>query len=284
MNSQVPVLIQKLLKLDGERGYLTDSDLKSRESQELQGTLLSLDLLEERTEGRRVRFYLTDREAFGVYVREMYPAMGVDPEMLAAPPVRWSNILKHRNSKRGASSHKNLPVQGRCFGAVHPELLQWGEKYGVFAVCADRLDLFSPLPEKWSLLTVENWESFYRLKFDNPATPILAIYLAGNVSKHILQALAALRPLPETAVHFGDFDAYGLLIFKRLLCFWPGMRLHIPEDIGELFRLHGRAVKGAPRINSRHPDVLRVLGLMAEYNAILEQEICPQPKLSLGSG
>jgi hypothetical protein len=201
------------------------------------------------------------------------------------PPVaglRAANIARAGHSKAGATTHEAQPVLLRWF-SPNPEA-PWAEltrRCGVVGITSDRLAALD-LPERWTLLTVENWEPFLALDYDPQTGAVVAVFTGGNIAQTTLQALTALRPVPARAMHFGDYDWSGLAIYRRIRTSFPQIEFYVPADIATRFQQFANhaLLMGQPPLVVRADDpaeVQQVIALIAQHNAGLEQEIVAPP-------
>lgn len=271
-----PNWISKLL----EQGYVAYSQVSSRAARQILTKLTAMGLVKVEVQGSRRKIAVLDSDQFRRWVEANYPQ--VDPAATAALPARSQNIARRRSSKTGQTTHDVQPVLLKWFGPDQgAPLARLTRQHGLVGLTSDRLNGLS-LPQSWWLLTVENWESFYRLDYPEPTSLIVAAYLGGHVAEVTLTALAHMNPPPERALHYGDYDWTGLAIFQRLQAALPAARLYIPADIEALFQQHGnRTLIEAQAAHARrsytHSDCHAIVELIAQYNAGLEQEIVPQP-------
>lgn len=136
---------------------------------------------------------------------------------------------------------------------------------------------------RWRLLTVENWEPFYRADYTDAPVAVMVVYLSGNVSDVLIHALNTFDHPPESVIHFGDYDWEGLYIFQRLQKAIPSARLYIPDNIKTLFRRFGerKLVEKQNRkaaFDMDNQECLPIIKLIEQSNAGLEQEIVDLPE------
>lgn len=241
--------------------------------------LMTLGIVCIKTAGMRRSVVVNDPSQLIQWLRARYPQHAIDPDTL---PTRQGNIIRSGSSKIGKRSHDVLPFQFKWFGRDGDPFAQLTKAYGMAAVFTDRLvDL--PIPAKWRLLTVENWEPFYRADYSGAPVAVMVVYLGGNVSDILINALKTFRHPPERIIHLGDYDWDGLYIFQRLQKAVPSVRLHIPENVETLFKKYGRReiLEKQKRKAAFDPDnraCLPVIKLIEQYNAGLEQEIVHLPE------
>ena len=130
------------------------------------------------------------------------------------------------------------------------------------------------------LLVIENWEPFQRYEYYPANGYIVVVYLAGNPSTALLDALSTVAP--ERVIHSRDYDWTGLKIFGRVKASLPQALLYISANIETLFERFGRydliAAGGTPTLVD--DQVARIVSLISLHNAGLEQEIVPLPSLA----
>jgi hypothetical protein len=271
-----PNWMSKLL----EQGYVAYSQAASQAARQILTKLTALGLVKVEVQGSRRRIVVLDNDQFRRWVEVNYPL--IDPVAIAALPARSQNIARRRSSKAGQTTHNVQPILLKWFDPdPGAPLAQLTRQNGLVGLTSDRLNGLS-LPQPWWLLTVENWEPFYRLDYPKLATSIVAVYLGGHVAEVTLTALARLTPPPAQVLHFGDYDWTGLTIFQRVQAVLPEATLYVPANIETLFQRHANhkliEVQAAhARPSYTHSDCRTVAELIAQYNAGLEQEIVPQP-------
>jgi len=264
-----------------ENNSLPASRVRSVEARQQLEILTNLGLVKTELYGRsKKRIVVIQPAEYKLWVNAEYNSIA-DSEVETLPR-RAKNIAERGGSKSGKSSHEVQPLIFRWFAADDQTLLaQLTAQFGVIGVTSDRVDKLN-LPEQWRLLTVENWESFYILEYHNPQPPILAVYLGGNVSEVVLEALAAIAPQPAKVLHFGDYDWAGLNIFGRLCRHLPHARWYLPDNLASLFKQHRDLAlvqnqADYAQIRHEHPDIAMVIDLISRTNAGLEQEIVSPP-------
>jgi hypothetical protein len=250
------------------------------ESESVLAQLTALGLVAEEAIGSRRRVTVRDVAELRCWVEATYPASAAAP----LPGQRATNIARARSSKAGQASHSVLPFLLRWFGPKpHVSWADLTQRCGLVGITTDRVGLLSP-PSPWTLLTVENPESFLATNYEPVDETILVVYTGGNIAGAVIKALTSIRPSPRRVVHFGDYDWSGLAIFRRIREALPQAQLYVPDEIDDLFAQFAghRLVIGQPSLipDSRDSDeVRRVIELVARHNAGLEQEIVPPPPL-----
>ncbi len=244
--------------------------------------LVALGYVAEETQGTRRRVVILNASGLTAWVTGTYPQPSDSP----MAGQRAGNIARVRDSKGGRTTHDRQPMLVRWFdpdpSALFAALTQ---QWGVVALTTDRsADLL--LPSRWSLLTVENWESFVATDYTGCQHAIVVMYTGGNPADVAIRALGSLQPAPVRAIHFGDYDWSGLAIFRRLRAVLPTIKLYVPEGIHELIGQFGNPglVRGQIPISERDDDtdeVQEVIRLIGRYNAGLEQEIVAPPAIEL---
>ncbi|RJQ85034.1 MAG: hypothetical protein C4519_03790 [Desulfobacteraceae bacterium] len=238
--------------------------------------LLTLGIIGLKSTGLRQTVSAIDPAQLRLWVEARYPLPAIDPDTL---PSRVGNIVRSGSSKTGHSSHAVLPLHFKWFG--HGPLARMTSAYGMMAVLTDRVPHL-PVPDRWRLLTIENWEPFHRSDYAGAPIPVMAVYLGGNVSDTVIEALKGFRNPPEAVLHFGDYDWDGLYIFQRLNTALPSARLYVPPDIEALFAQFGsrRLLERQKRktgLDPAGPECRRIITQIEQHNAGLEQEIVALP-------
>jgi len=242
--------------------------------------LLNLGLICIRSSGIKRSVAVADHAQLTQWMNANYPEHKLDSDALL---TREGNIVRSGSSKVGKSSHETLPFQFKWFGSEYDLWTRLTREYGMAAVLSNRLATLV-LPTQWRLLTIENWEPFFRANYTGVSVPTMVAYLGGNVSDTIMNALETFCHPPKTVLHFGDYDWEGLYIFQRLQKTLPSARLYIPENIEVLFRKFGdrklvekQKIKLGFDLNNRR--CLQVVKLIEETNHGLEQEIVDLPEM-----
>lgn|GEM_PF-4222371 len=75
---------------------------------------------------------------------------------------------------------------------------------------------FSPAVEVKAVLTIENWESFYRHIAEAPEREVIVLYTGGFASGETVSILKKLISAGLEWFHWGDIDPYGLAIVQAL--------------------------------------------------------------------
>lgn len=253
-----------------------------RESEWALGQLIALGLVSEEVRGNRRRVVVRDSVALEQWTVAAYPL----PVETPLPGVRAGNIARSRRSKAGTSTHTVQPLLLRWFDP-HPEsaLTNVTQRFGLVGITTDHIAALQPTPP-WTLLTVENWESFLGTQYERCEETVVVIYTGGNIADTTVQALATIAPPPQHTLHFGDYDWTGLAIYRRLHAAIPALQLYVPEEITALFAQFANTsllvgqVPLVAHVNDS-PAVRQVIALIAQYNAGLEQEIVPPPRFPL---
>lgn len=241
--------------------------------------LISLEIVSIKTTGLRRSVVVAKSEQLRKWLDAHYPDHGMVPD---AAHVREGNIVRSGGSKAGSSAHGVLSFQFKWFGKKDDLWTQMTRTYGVAAAMTDRLaDL--TLPAGWRLLTIENWEPFFRTDYSGAPFPVMAAYLGGNAPGSVMEALKTFSTPPEIVLHFGDYDWEGLYIFQRLQKVLPQARIYIPDNIEALFRQYGKRSlidkqKRKTLFDEKSGNCLPVIQLIEQYNAGLEQEIVGLPE------
>jgi hypothetical protein len=242
--------------------------------------LLHLGLIRIRSAGIKRSVAVADLPQLAQWVNANYPEHKIDPDAL---PKREGNIVRSGSSKVGKSSHETLPFVFKWFGSEFDLWSRLTREYGVAAVLSDSLASLV-LPTQWRLLTIENWEPFFRANYTGVSVPTMVAYLSGNASDTVLNALETFSHPPKDVLHFGDYDWEGLYIFQRLQRTLPSARLYIPENVEVLFKKFGdrklvEKQKLKSGFNLEDRECLPVVRLIQETNYGLEQEIVDLPKM-----
>jgi hypothetical protein len=241
--------------------------------------LITLGIVTIKTAGIRRTVVSTKPEQLRKWLDARYPDHGKLPDTAL---VREGNIVRSGGSKAGNSAHGVLSFQFKWFSQKDDLWARMTRTYGVAAVLTDRLaDL--TLPARWRLLTIENWEPFFRADYSEAPVPVMVTYLGGNAPGSVMEALITFSTPPESVLHFGDYDWEGLYIFQRLKKVLPEARLYIPDNIDALFRQFGERnlidkQKRKALLDEKNRNCLRVIQLIEQHNAGLEQEIVGLPE------
>jgi len=244
--------------------------------------LRTLNLVKIETRGRSRRVVVQDQTAFQLWIEAHYPDTEIERGDL---PQRAANIARSRSSKRGKSTHANQPVLLKWFSPdfAHP-LLATTNRYGMVGVTSDKLSIL-PWPDKWWLLTVENWEPFANCYYEPAMETVVVVYLGGNVSETVLQSLASVPVEPTRALYFGDYDWSGLQIWQRVQRWISTLKIYAPLGLETLFQKYAQPDLASKQKPIMLPDAAsktakEIVGLISDYNGGLEQEIVPLPTLT----
>ncbi len=243
--------------------------------------LKSIRLIQIETSGSRRRISVFDKVQFKKWVDARYPEPGIAGTR-ALP--RAKNIVDHKNSKAGKTTHQNQPILFKWIDTDKKNVTRWGnttKQFGFCGVLSSKLNLVN-FPQKWSLLFIENWESFVSYTAKSPVHPIIIIYLGGNISDVSLKAISKISHEPTDITHFGDYDWSGLAIFQRIKAFLPKTFLYRPDNLEYYFKNFGKRElafnqKPPEDFNSTCPQSFSVIHLIEQFNAGLEQEVIPPP-------
>jgi hypothetical protein len=241
--------------------------------------LITLGIVVIKTAGIRRTVVVARPEQFRKWLDAGYPEHGRVPD---AAHVREGNILRSGGSKAGRSAHGVLSFQFKWFGKEDDLWTQMTRAYGVAAVLTDRVPDIT-LSAGWRLLTIENWEPFFRADYSGAPDPVMVAYLGGNAPGSLMDALKTFSNPPVSILHFGDYDWEGLHIFQRLQKALPQTRLYIPDNIETLFKQFGKLnlIENQRRkalYDEENIECLPVIKLIAQHNAGLEQEIVGLPE------
>ena len=149
---------------------------------------------------------------------------------------------------------------------------------GVFAFAlADE----TPFTLQGKCLLIENpavFNTFEKLELEIP----FAIYSGGRCSNRFLNWLAANIGHGLNILHLPDYDPLGLMEFRRLYeRLGKVVSLYIPKTLQSLFRSHSKTSLLEDDKNqrmlmelrrSKHPSIRRIIAMIDESNAGLEQE------------
>ena len=241
--------------------------------------LITLRIVAIKTAGIRRSVVSAKPEQLRKWLDARYPNHGMVPD---TAHVREGNIVRSGGSKAGESAHGVFSFQFKWFGKEDDLWTEMTRTYGVAAVLTDRLSNCK-LPARWGLLTIENWEPFFRTNYSGAQVPVMVAYLGGNAPGSVMEALKTFSTPPESVLHFGDYDWEGLYIFQRLQKVLPQARLYIPDNIEALFRKFGKRnliykQKRKTLFNEKNRNCLPVIQLIEQHNAGLEQEIVGLPE------
>jgi hypothetical protein len=265
-----------------------DSDVALRLGQR-QGALeghkrsrhVALRMVSVEVQRSRRRVVTRDVERFAAWLAATFPA--AEPSPVAGRPAQ--NIARAGQSKTGIATHDVQPLILRWFSPDPTS--PWAEltrRCGIIGVTTDHIAALD-VPERCTLLTVENWEPFLALSYAPRDHTIVAVFTGGNIADRSLQALGTMEPAPTQAIHFGDYDWSGLKIFRRIQAMLPMIGLYVPNDIDDLFRrfAHAARLLNGQQPLTPHPrdsvQVQQVIDLIATSNTGLEQEVVPAPHL-----
>lgn len=273
-----PSWLLELLK----RGIVAHSRVNSTQARRDLKTLRNLRLVKVRPESsstpgsRRVVEMVAPKQV-AQWVESVYPA--VEEERASELSQRGQNVVFNRSSKAGEATHAVQPLLFKWFTSEpESELANLTQTYGLVGIYSDRIAMLT-MPERWILLTVENWESFCTLAPPPLALPVMALYLGGNVSEVVLVSLSSLAPAPWQVIHFGDYDWAGLAIFQRIAAVFPQAQIYEPLDLEALFTRYGNRElierQSVAALDLDDAQCAHVISLIERYNAGLEQEVVP---------
>lgn len=254
-----------------ETGSIAHSALPHLILSELQ----ALEIVATESHKSRRRIVITNLDAFADWLDARYPP---DPSDLSTLLLRAQSVARNRSSKSGATTHGVQPVLLKWFGPHDLEPARLTTRYGLVAATSNQVaDL--PWPTVWRLLLVENWESFHSLDYPLAGSPIVAVYLGGFTPDVTLQALRTVTPPPSRSLCFVDYDWTGLRIYTRIRRYLPAVGLYLPPDLDTLFAQYSRhdLATAQPPFLDDDPNARRVIDLIQQYNAGLEQEIVSPP-------
>jgi hypothetical protein len=273
--------VRAQIRLLLEDGHLPRSVCSQAMFDTIQPLLDSRVVAEERFGGGR-RLVVRDAAALGEFWTRRFP----NAPLFDGAPERVASVARFRDSKAGAGDTPSVitlrawsdivlwkdgqPVpaaKGTAAHGVFAFLLSPESRYELRAPCA--------LVENPAVLL-----AFERLR---PRLEITAVlYGGGRISRGVLNWLACQSASGFRLVHFPDYDPVGLNEFVRLrAALGERVRLHIPEDLAELFSRFGngellrRDASQAllPKLRTdKSTEIRAVLELIERHNAGLEQE------------
>jgi hypothetical protein len=238
-------------------------------------------VVEERFGGGR-RLAVRDAAALSEFWTRRFP----NAPLFDGAPDRVASVARFRDSKASAGDTPSVitlrawsdivlwkdgnPVRAARATAVH----------GIFAFLLSPENCYELLAP---CALVENPAVLLAFERMRPAIEIAAVlYGGGRISRRVLNWLARQSAPGFRLVHFPDYDPVGLNEFVRLrAALGERVRLHIPEDLAELFSRFGnvdllrREASQAllPKLRtSELMEVRAVLELIERHNAGLEQE------------
>jgi len=242
--------------------------------------LLSAGVIIEERSGAGRRLVVRQPAALAAFIEREFPGAGLAETDLS----RTAGVAQFRNSKIFPSDTPEIvSLRAWSESAVRKN----GEPCAAAAATAAH-GVFSLLlnqTEEYSLCApvalVENPAVFAH--FERLGMPVqAAIYGHGRISRRLADWLARQTAPRFALVHCPDFDPAGLVEYERL-CAGLGERisLFLPPDLEEKFRrfsnralLQKKHTQGmlATLRRSLRPEVRRVVALIDEHNAGLEQE------------
>lgn len=254
-----------------ETGNIAHSSVRFSVLSELQ----ALDLVVVESNRSRRRVIVKNLDAFTEWLDAHYPPAPSDLDTLLP---RAQNMARTRSSKSGATTHEVQPVLIKWFGPRNLEPARLTARYGLLAAASNRVSDLA-WPAIWHLLLVENWESFHTLDYPLDDRAIVAVYLGGHVPNVTLEALGTVTPPPSRSLCFVDYDWTGLHLYARVRRYLPSVDLYLPPDLEFLFALYARydLATVQPPFLDDDPASQRVITLIQQYNAGLEQEIVSPP-------
>jgi|GEM_PF-1637982 len=275
----MPPWVQQLI----DDGVVAASKVPSRADVD-RDYLLQSGMLVRETYQRHNRLRVSDMPALRAWVAQRFPSL----ELPDDAGIRAHNIARAGQSKAGPRTHATQPVLLRFFAPNHdhPWVVQT-RLQGMVGVLSSHLECI-PLPARWHLVTVENWESFVRITYTPTQDAVVLVYTSGQIAAETLRCVAAL-PAPCSALHFGDIDWSGIAIYRRIRTQLPHVRWYAPPDLDQLLAQHGNAgLIAKQRPVTPHPDdsddLRTTIQLISMYNRGLEQEVVPPPPDPSGRG
>lgn len=252
----------------------------SRSLLERLAPLIGAGVVAEERSGAGRSLVVRQPAALAAFIEREFPGADATADELS----RTLGVAQCRDSKARASDTPEI-VSVRAWSGE--ALLLWGQPCGVAeATAAHGVFAFllgsesgHSIPSPAAL--VENpalFAHFERLRLPVP----LAIYGHGRTSTRLVNWLASQTAPGFKLLHMPDYDPTGLTEYVRLHTrLGPRISLHLPAGLEEGFRRfsnramlskpHNRAMLAGLR-NSPLPEVRRVVALVNEHNAGLEQE------------
>ena len=276
MSAQYDVVKLRLL-LDG--GGIARSACGQSFLKLLQPLLDSHVIIDERASGGR-RLIVQDFVAVQAFLEMHFPNAFTSEDALS----RTTGVARFRNSKAFTSdtpeivsirawSDEAIQNDGLRIRAVESTeehglfafLLRTGSNYSLHGTCA----------------LVENPAVF--ICFEQMKLNVgLTIHYHGRASQRLIEWLAGQSSPDFSVLHLPDYDPVGMEEFERLRSILESrVRLHLPDELEERFAtfsnralLHNdRSQALLPRLRaSGSPEVRRVVSLIDQHNAGLEQE------------
>lgn len=276
--------LAQVLRILVAEGSIQFSRIGRRAWRELQ-PLESSGVLTRHKAGAGSRLVVARADGLARFTARHFPS-GL--EQWAEPPGdRERGIAYTRDSKRFRKSEE-LHIALRALRGVRlvtPEnqmldVGAWCQTAGDAGISVTKANASS-----WrfsgSLAVVENRRVFSRIAKVLPDHQLI-VWAPGSIADIALEWLAALAGQGAKIIHVGDYDPVGLYQFHKLHELCEGkVSLHMPAELDGLFhRLSNRKLlekEGSIRLlyslrSFEHPDVQRVISLIDEYNAGLEQE------------
>jgi hypothetical protein len=232
--------------------------------------------------GTGKKLVVTDHSRFNEFVAATYPYSANEIDLLES--ARVSAVARYRDSK---SLPNDLP-EIINLRAWTDEGLRWDGKpvrgiantmqYGIFSFS---LEDSSQYTLHTSCALVEN-PALFRA-FERLALPIKIVFLGrGRISERLLDWFGNQVAADFSLLHLPDYDPVGLNEFERLrMRLGSRVRLYAPDDLQQRFTRFGNTKllsKSMSRTmlanlrSSKIEEVLRIVALIDEYNAGLEQE------------
>lgn len=243
--------------------------------------LIEGSVLEWKKSGGGLRLIVSNAEGFAQFLAAKFPVLAAAAEQL---DPRTQGVARFRDSKaRRGTGCEILCLRGwgtpqlwHAQDAV--DVVGPTNEHGVFAI---RLDAITPYRLTDCVALVENPAAFFAWERVSTAAN-LAIYSQGRFSSRLLRWLGAQESSTFQLIHAPDYDPAGLADFLRLKAVLRNrVSLHVPNDLRARFQkfskhslLKRKRSLDTLRIirSSVHPDVRKVVVLIDEFNAGLEQE------------
>ena len=245
-------------------------------------TMIDDGIIGVRLKGRsRKNLFISNRDQFSTYLKNQ---LGINNlaayiEYLENKGMRADSILAGSDSKLT----KTRTFKGFLINSLHPIKATLNEKElvvhpaeGSFTFIAD-YETFR-IPPEVKVVGIENSENFRYLSlqaylFPNPNTLFVSRYPQSG------DLISWLKIIPNSYLHFGDFDFAGIRIFLNE--FYKNLpdraKLFVPENLENLIaeygnrKLYENQLHLAP--DSHLEAIKEIKSLMHKYGKCLEQEV-----------
>ncbi len=224
--------------------------------------LLSAGILVEIRSGAGRAITVADVGVFTNFLNVRYPGRADIREAEAI-----ANVARYRHTKAGQkTAFRVVLLRGRGEIELNGEPYDLGKATAQFG-CASCI---MPHIRAERICVVENLDTF------SMAETLLGdrtfVHPYGRIGKHTFGGLET-----DDLLHFGDYDFTGLADFLRLKSTFPSARLHLPDNLEELWQVYSTPLKAKANAPDRvlcstRPEVKRVLHLLADTGKFLEQQ------------